>query len=372
MPPVTVRDVYDALDRFAPFAHAAEWDNVGLLAGRPTARVRRVLIALDLTDAVAAEALRTRSDLLVVYHPPIFKGIRSITARAEAPTSRLPELLGAGTAIIALHTALDAAAGGTNDVLLDAVQPAERFPLEPLVQERAGYKVVVFVPAARAGALRAALAAAGAGVIGRYTECSFELDGHGTFRGDETTNPTVGSRGRLERVPETRLELVVPAERLGPVVRALYATHPYEEPAFDLYPLHAVAGRAAVGLGRVGLLRRPEAGTTLLRRLGRVADLSNAAVVGELRRKFRGVLAAAGAFGVRAFRDPDVLVVTGEFKHHDALELLKRGVTAVQLGHFASEAPVRARIRAVVVRAVRPVRVAIARADRPPLRAVRG
>ncbi len=372
MPPVTVRDAYDALDRFAPFAHAAEWDNVGLLAGRPDARVRRVLIALDLTDAVAEEALRTRSDLLVVYHPPIFKGIRSITARAAAPTGRLPELLAAGTAIIALHTALDVAAGGTNDVLLDAVRPVERFPLEPLVHERAGYKLVVFAPAERAAALRAALAQAGAGTIGHYTECSFELAGHGTFRGDETTHPAVGRRGRLERVPETRLEMVVPAERLGPVVRALYATHPYEEPAFDLYPLHAVAGRAAVGAVRVGILRRPETGSAVLRRLGRAVDLATATVVGDLRRTFRGVLAAAGACGVEGFRDPGLLVVTGEFKHHDALELLKRGVTAVQLGHFASEAPVRGRIRAVLRRALGTVPVMVARADRPPLRRVPG
>ena len=362
----TVRDAVEALRQVAPFEHAAEWDNVGLLAGRPEWPGTRALLALDLTDAVAREALRRRADLLVLYHPPIFKGIRAVTPDAACPTSLLPDLLAARVSIIALHTALDAAVGGTNDVLLDPFDPVERFPLEPLVRTDRQCKLVVFVPPREVDGLRRALSAAGAGVIGHYAECSFELAGRGTFRGDETTHPTIGRKRVLEHANEIRLEMVVPHARLGPVVRALYASHSYEEPAFDVYPLHEMPERAAVGMGRVGVLRKPERGRVLLQKLGGHVDLACATIVGKLNRRFRSVTAAAGAFGVRAFRDPASLILTGEFKHHDALELQRRGVTVVHLGHYASERPVLDLLRVRLRKGVPGLRAEIARSDRAP------
>jgi dinuclear metal center YbgI/SA1388 family protein len=362
-----VADVLAAVSALAPFEYAADWDNVGLLAGRPEWPARRVLLAIDLTDKVAREALRKRTDALVLYHPPILKGIRSITPEASCPTTLLPDLLAARVALIAVHTALDAAVGGTNDVLLDVFTPVKRYALEPLVHHDRQYKLVVFVPARELDRLRRALAAAGAGVIGHYSQCSFELAGRGTFRGDATTHPTVGRKQVLEHADETRLEMVVPREHLGPVVRALYATHSYEEPAFDLYPLHEAAGRGAVGMGRVGLLARPQRGTQLVARLRRHVDLSAALVVGDLKRRFRSVTAAAGTFGTQAFRDPDSLVVTGEFKHHDALELQRRGVTAVHLGHYASERPVLNLLRTWLRTSLPALRLGIAASDRAPL-----
>jgi len=360
-----------ALDAIAPFAGAADWDNVGLLAGRPDWPARRVLIALDLTDAVAAEAIRRRAQALVLYHPPIFRRLPAITPHSAGPTTLLPDLLAARVALLATHTAFDAAVGGTNDLLLDLFRPVARWPLEPALTEHGQYKLVVFVPPAQLEQLRAALADAGAGVIGHYTECSFESVGRGSFRGDERTRPAVGRRGVLEHVEEVRLEMVVPQPKLAQVVRALYAAHPYEEPAFDLYPVHRVAGRGAAGPGRVGRLRRPASGSALLRRLERGLDLSLATCVGELKRRFATVTAAAGAFGIRRFTDPQSLVVTGELRHHEALELLRRGVTAVCLGHYASERPVLVALRARLAQRLPHSSFAIARADRSPFRPLR-
>ncbi len=365
-----VAQVCAALERLAPLRLAAEWDNVGLLAGSRAWPAAKALLAIDLTDAVAQEALAERADVVVAYHPPIFKGIRRVTAEAEAPTGLLAELLAARTSVYALHTALDAAVGGTNDVLLDAFELRSRHPLEPLIAREESYKLVVFVPPREADALRQALSAAGAGVIGNYSECSFELHGRGTFRGDESTNPTIGERGRLETAEELRLEMVVPRGRLAAVVRALYAEHSYEEPAFDLYPVHAMPERGRVGMGRVGELRRPATGEALLARLAGRVDLRAAQVVGDLRRRFERVTAAAGSFGPRAFRDPHSLVLTGELKHHEALELLRRGVTAVCLGHYASERPVLDVVAEQLRRCVRGLRVMISRADAAPLRAL--
>ncbi|MBU0639699.1 MAG: Nif3-like dinuclear metal center hexameric protein [Planctomycetes bacterium] len=364
--PPTVGEVYAALDAFAPFARAADWDNVGLLAGRMEWPARRVLLAIDLTDAVAREALAGSADIVLLYHPPIFKGIRAVTPDARGPTGLLPDLLAARVALIAVHTALDEAVGGTNDIVLDVFEPVRRWPLEPSREDGRQYKLVVFVPTAEVDALREALSGAGAGHIGHYSECSFELAGRGTFRGDDSTQPTIGRKQRLEHVAEVRLEMVVPEPRLGPVVRALYERHSYEEPAFDLYPTRTLAGRGQVGGGRVGELRRPQRGQALIRKLRGHMDLTGATVVGNLKGSFRSVTVAAGAFGVRGLCDPASLVLTGEFKHHDALELLRRGVTAVHLGHFASERPVLEVLRQRLVAGVKGVQATLARADRTP------
>ncbi|MEP0845336.1 MAG: Nif3-like dinuclear metal center hexameric protein [Phycisphaerae bacterium] len=360
-------DVLAAVELIAPLAGAAEWDNVGLLCGRAEWPASRVLLAIDLTDAVAREALRRRTQMLLVYHPPIFKGVRSVTPAAAASTTMLPDLLAQRVAVIAVHTALDAAPGGTNDLLVDMLDCVERWPLEPQRVEGAGYKLVVFVPPAEAPRLRAALSNAGAGVIGHYAECSFELRGRGTFLGDETTRPAIGQRGELETVEEARLEMVVPASRLGPVVRALYAAHSYEEPAFDLYPVHELRGRGQAGMGRVGRLRRPLRGRAIVEALRRRVDLSTATVVGDLRRRFARVTAAAGSFGASAHRDPDSLVITGELRHHEALELLARGVTAICLGHYASERPALAYLRRRLRALVPGAKVEVSAADRSPL-----
>lgn len=364
--PPAAADLLSALDAIAPLAYAAPWDNVGLLAGRADWPAGRVLLAIDLTDAVAREALACGAQAVVAYHPPIFKGIRAVTPAAEAPTTLLPDLLAARVSILAVHTALDAAPGGTNDLLLDALECGRRWPLEPHRVDAGQYKLVVFVPQAETAALREALSAAGAGVIGHYTQCSFELRGRGTFRGDETTNPTLGTRGRLEYVDEVRLEMVVPRSRLSEVVRALYAAHPYEEPAFDLYPLSELPARARAGMGRVGVLPQPLRGVEIVRRLRRSVDLRLGAFVGDPQRRFGRVIAAAGSFGVASLRDPEALVLTGELKHHDALALLARNVAAVCLGHYASEAPALKYLRRELRRRLPAASVSISRASRPP------
>lgn len=363
----TIQDALAALEQIAPFALAAEWDNVGLLAGREDWPVRHALMALDLTDDVAREALDGRAELLILYHPPIFKSVRRVTPAAEGPTSLLPDLLAARVSLVALHTALDAAVGGTNDIVLDAFEISARWPLEPLTPAMSRYKLVVFVPPEHVPRLRGALSDAGAGEIGRYRECSFESAGHGTFRGDEDTHPAIGQPGEFERVDECRLEMVVPRRRLGEVVRALYANHIYEEPAFDVFPLQDIAGRAQAGMGRVGRLAQPCAGSDLVEALAAKLNLKGARCAGALDRTFTTVTAAAGSFGTRSFTDPQSLYITGEFKHHDALELARRGVTCLMLGHYESERPALERVRDRFAELCPAVRCRIARADRSPL-----
>ncbi len=369
-PAATARALLAEIDRLAPLHLAPDWDNVGLIAGELDWPATRVLTALDLSQEVADEAIGFGCDALVLYHPPIFKPQKRVGAGIEGPPGRIARLLGEKIGVFAVHTALDIARDGTNDALLDAFEIGERWPLETSAATVQQYKLIVFVPPAELATLRTALAAAGAGVIGDYSECGFSLLGQGSFRGGSSTNPNIGQRGRLEFVEEARLEMVVPARAAGAVVRALYAAHSYEEPAFDLYPLHAVADRGQSGLGRVGVLRRPQQGMELLAAIGKIADLSIATSVGDLSRRFSRVVAAAGSFGVEKFRDRDALVITGEFKHHDALALLDRGVSAIALGHDASERPGWARFTAALRRDVPGATVSAARRDQSPFSSV--
>ena len=368
----TVAAVYQAMDAIAPFAGAENWDNVGLLAGRPEWPARRILTAIDLTDAVATEALHKKVDTLVLYHPPIFKGIRAITPAADCPTTLLPDLLAARIAILATHTAFDVAEGGTNDLLLDLIKPVSRRPLTTEESDSNDYKLVVFVPRENVERLREALSAAGAGVIGHYSRCSYELDGHGTFMGDETTNPAIGRKQVLETVAETRLEMVAPRSHIGGIVRALYTNHPYEEPAFDIYPLCHISGCGKRGLGRIGKLSKSTPGTEIVKRLAAGGvDISIATSVGNLKRRFREVIVAAGAFGTDRFRDSEALAITGEFKHHDALALQKRGVTAICLGHYASERLVLGAINRRLGAALKSSKIFAAISDRSPFQSIR-
>lgn len=365
-----VRDAAAALEQLAPLSGAADWDNVGLLAGSDDWPAMRVHVALDVTDAVAQRALDDAADLIVAYHPPIFRGTKRVTDRAEGPTRLLPDLLRSGVSVYALHTALDAAVGGTNDALLDLVGTRSRCPLTVDTHEHE-YKLVVFAPAEEVATLRTALSGVGAGVIGAYSECSYALDGRGSFLGDASTNPTLGTRQQLEYVDETRLEMVVPRARIGEAVRTLYEVHAYEEPAFDIYPLVGVGARGQAGLGRVGALDEALAGADIVRRLAEGVDLSVTQIVGDVDRTFQRVIAAAGSFGVDAFRDSEALVLTGELKHHEALQLLRRGVTALVLGHAQSEQPVLRRVAAALDEALPRCVVSVSEADAGPFQALR-
>ena len=188
-------ELLTVLESIAPMRLAEPWDNVGLLVGDPKQPVHRLMLTIDYTAAVAAEAEAQNCDAVVSYHPPIFEPLKRIVA-----PSLIHDAIRRGLAIYSPHTALDVAEGGTNDMLADAIGLAERQPLRITPPKSAACKLVVFVPPEAADKLAAALFAAGAGRIGNYSSCSFRCPGTGTFFGEADANPAVGEAGRLERV----------------------------------------------------------------------------------------------------------------------------------------------------------------------------
>lgn len=338
------------MESIAPTELAQDWDNVGLLAGDPSMPVRRVLLCIDLTAAVVDEAAGSKIDLVLAYHPPIFKPVSTLRADSPGPEAAIFQCIARGIAVYATHTALDAADGGTNDVLaalcgIKTTEPVE-YVDEPTASE---HKLVVFVPPQEVGQVGEAMFAAGAGQIGGYSRCSYRLGGQGTFFGGETTTPTIGEKGRMEFVDEVRLETVVPSNVLPQVVRAMIRAHSYEEPAFDIYPLRPKPVR---GIGRVGMLPRTMTLSGLARKLKPATGAVDVRIVGAPNDKIDRAIIVVGAAGsipfsaVRTFAQAEPrrlagdVIVTGEIRHHDALTIRRLGCAAIALGHWASERPV--------------------------------
>lgn len=339
---MNVGELADHLERLAPLRYAAEWDHVGLLVGGRNWPAQRVLLTIDLTEKVLDEAIEADAEMIVAYHPPIFHPLPRLTD--ETPNERI--ILRAASARIAIyspHTALDAAPDGVNDWLGAGLGPGDVRALEPWGDLPAGEenKIVTFCPADAVEKLRNALAAVGAGTIGDYEQCSFEISGTGTFLGGESTQPVEGTRGRLERIEEVRLEMVCPSRSLALAVASIRNLHPYEEPPIEIHPLRARPQRG-IGQGRRVVLDQPASLEELAARIKRTigSDRIVAAVPDAEREAYQTIGLCAGAGGSlveRAIAEGCELFLTGEMRHHDVLEARARGCAIILAGHTNTE-----------------------------------
>ncbi|MCZ6697614.1 MAG: Nif3-like dinuclear metal center hexameric protein [Planctomycetota bacterium] len=372
---VTVRDLCDVMELIAPCRAAASWDNVGLLAGDPVRKLDRVMLTIDFTPDVLEEARRARVSAVVSYHPPLFRPVKRLVADPTTQEGVVAEAMASGISIYSPHTALDSAVGGTNDVLAAIAGLKDVRPFEAVAGGPVECKFVVFVPPGDVDRVADAVFDAGAGRIGAYEKCSYRLRGEGTFFGTEATDPVVGRRGRLERVDEIRLEVIVPKNRINDVAAAVRRAHSYEEPAFDVYPLERLPSDKA-GQGRVGGFGRPVSLGALARALKVKTRASNTVTIGKPGMKLRRGFVCVGAAGSLPFESAGEpcgqgdVVVTGEIRHHDALRYRRCGVSAVALGHWASERPVLGPLAKRLGALLRGVAVSVSRADRDPFGSV--
>ena len=334
----TINDVSRVLEQWFPLALAAEWDNVGLLIGDAEQGVERVMTCLTVTAATADEAIRGRANLIVSHHPVLFRPTKTLST-ASREGAMLLELIRAGVAIYSPHTAFDNAPGGINDFLASRLGLTAVRTLRSLTVDK-NVKLAMFVPDGDLSKVSDAVFAAGAGHIGKYRECSFRLPGTGSFHGDESSNPTVGEKGRREEVSEWRLEVVCPQSKLDAVVRAFRAAHTYEEPAFDIYPLQADPTRH--GSGRIGVLPQPTPLAEFAAGVRSQLQANSVQIVGDPSKVIRTVALACGAAGefvhdaVRARAD---VFLTGELRFHDALAAEAKGIAVIVAGHYATERP---------------------------------
>jgi len=366
-----------ALENIAPLELAEPWDNVGVLVDprepNEELEVHRVLLTIDATPAVLREARDAGVQCLVAYHPPIFQPAKRFARRVDGA---LFEAISAGMAIYSPHTALDAAPGGLNDWLAEAFGAAQFAPLHQSLLSEAGaeLKLVVFVPRENADRLRDALSSAGAGVIGNYSHCSFNLEGEGTFFGEEGADPVVGRAGRLERAAEIRLEMVCAKRDLARAARAIAQNHPYEEPAWDVYPL-APKPRLRAGSGRLVTLDVPRPLDELIGAVKAHLGLEHLRVAAtDSHRNGHpiqsiGVCAGSGATVLQGA--PADLYLTGELGHHHVLRALRDGASVLLCEHSNTERGYLPRLRErLLAQTAGEVDVLLAAADVEPLRVV--
>lgn len=332
----TVAQLCGWLERLAPRAYQEGYDNARLIVGHPSAPVHGVLCCLDSTEAIVAEAVERGCNLIVAHHPILFAGTKSLTGEDYVQRT-LMAAIKADVAIYAIHTNLDAVRGGVNERLADALGlvPEGRRILAP--KKGLLHKLVTFAPQAEAEAVRDALFEAGAGVIGAYDRCSFNLDGTGTFRGGAETTPFVGQAGQDHAEAETRIEVVLPRHASGRVLAALRETHPYEEVAYDLYPLDNP--HPQVGAGMIGTLPDAMSEDAFLEHL---KTALHAPVVRHtaLRGKPIQRVALCGGAGIfllgKAIAEGADAFVTGDVKYHQFFDADGRLLLA-DVGHFESE-----------------------------------
>lgn len=362
----TVSTLTESLQRLAPLEYAESWDKVGLLVGDHNAPLARsgggnVLLTIDLTEDVLAEAIDKKSSAIVAYHPPIFEPLAKVTD--ITPRQRIIfRAVQAGIAIYSPHTALDAVPGGVTDWLCEGLSRIEGKTAEngkvygdcralvPYAKNPASQqvKIVTFVPEDDVERVRSALASAGAGRIGDYNLCSFAVPGTGTFLGNAGTRPSVGEPERLESVREVRLEMVCGRSSLPLAMELLRSFHPYEEPAIDVFELVAKPQRS-VGAGRRLVLDRPATVPELAMRLKKWIGSANVTYampthvepgMNEEGKRFSrlGVVPGSGESLSRLARtDGCEVFITGEMKHHEVLGALHAGMAVILGGHTNTE-----------------------------------
>ncbi len=333
---VSVARIAEAVERIAPLALAEEWDNCGLQAGDPEAEAIRVLVALTPLPEAFDEAEEKGADFLLFHHPLIFRSLNSMVT-SSYPGDLLARAIRNRLAVYAAHTSYDAAPAGVSVALARALGLGG--PLRVLSPRGALRKLVVFVPEENVDAVAKALAGAGAGVIGDYTECTFRTRGTGTFRGGDETNPYLGEKGRLEEVAEVRMETLVPAHALQRSVEAATAAHPYEEMALDVYPVEG--SPEGCGYGRLGTLPDPLTAGELRDHVSESLGFPSH-LVADAGRRIETIAAlggSGGSFIPEAAASGAHAFVTGDVDYHDALLAESLGLTVIDAGHAATELP---------------------------------
>lgn len=319
---------------FAPLPLQDGFDNAGLQVGLTDAEVTGVLLCLDVTEAVVDEAVALGYNLIVSHHPLIFSPLKRVTGNTYVERCVIKALAN-GVAIYSAHTNLDNAPGGVNYRIAAKLGLQNVKILVP--KEGALLKLSVYVPVAHADAVRSALFAAGCGNIGNYGSCSYNAVGYGTFEAGEGANPFCGSVGTLHKEEEVRVDTIMPAYIKGRVVKALLAAHPYEEPAFDIYPLQN--SWDSVGAGIIGELPVAADETAFLQQVKGTFAVGSVRHTGLLGRAVKRVAlcgGAGGSFAGAAVAAGADVYITGEARYHDLFNYAGKMVVAV-IGHYESE-----------------------------------
>ncbi len=328
-------DILEIIDKKYSFSISEKWDNSGLQLGEPANEIRRIMVALDPLPAVIDEAISLDCQLLVAHHPLLFTPLSQINGSTCVGSSVLKAARN-NLAVIAMHTNYDIAEEGLNDLLASLIGLKQTLPLKKTDSAELS-KLVSFIPVESFETVRQALLPYTEST-GNYIDCSFSCLGEGTFLPLEGAKPAIGTIGNLEKLQEKRLELLVRRDSVSKMVQTLLKVHPYQEPAFDCYPL--LNETKVTGIGRVGAFPEPSKFKDIAASVGRKLGCTAVRMVGEPERIISTVALCTGSGGsmiTEAVKAGADLFITGDIRYHEARDAEALGLALLDAGHFATE-----------------------------------
>ncbi len=329
-----IQDVIDLIEDFAPTKYAEDFDNVGLLIGDKSKEVKAALITLDTLESTVDEAIAKNCNLIISFHPIIFSGLKKITGKNYVERVIL-KAIKHDIAIYAIHTALDNQYKGVNDAIAAKLGLINRKILIPRTDTIK--KLVTFVPSSDTEKVRKALFEAGGGSIGNYDNCSFNISGKGSFKGNEESNPVIGRRGEVHFEEEVQIGITFQSHLHQNILKALFSSHPYEEVAYEIYSLENE--NQHLGMGMIGELEEPADEKEFLDAVKKTFNcgcIRHSKFLSKPIKKV-AVLGGSGAFAIEnAKRNDADIFISADFKYHDFYKAEEKLILA-DIGHYESE-----------------------------------
>jgi dinuclear metal center YbgI/SA1388 family protein len=329
-----VQDVINHLEELSPLAYAEDFDNIGLLVGDKNTKVSGVLVTLDTIESVVDEAIENKCNLIVSFHPIIFKGLKKLTGNNYVERVVM-KAIKHDIAIFAIHTALDNAINGVNDMICEQLNLIHRKILIPQIGTIK--KLSTYIPKNDLMKVRDALFQAGAGSIGNYDNCSFNTDGIGTYKGNTKSNPTIGTKGITEEIQEIKLSVIYAKHLETQILQALFKTHSYEEVAYEIVTLENK--NQEIGMGMIAELPEALDEITFLNQLKlkmNTKAIRHSQLLNKPIKKI-AVLGGSGSFAISAAKamSADVFI-TADLKYHDFFQA-DNSILLADIGHYESE-----------------------------------
>ncbi len=330
----TIKEVTNYIEELAPLQYAENFDNIGLLVGNYKTKVTGILVTLDTLEETVEEAIAKKCNLIVSFHPIIFSGLKKLNGNNYVERVVLKAIKN-DIAIYATHTALDNSNNGVSAKICEVLGLQNNqilLPKKGLIK-----KLTTYVPEDNAEKLRASLFNAGGGNIGNYDNCSFNISGIGTYRGNENSNPTIGEKGKNHQEKETFISLIFESKNEQKILQSLFENHPYEEVAYDIVSLDNQ--HQDIGMGMIGELSSEMSEKNFLKFVKSAMKtncIRHSELVGKTIKKV-AVLGGSGSFAIaNVIQQNADAYISADFKYHDFFKAEKQ-ILLTDIGHYESE-----------------------------------
>ncbi len=331
---MTIKDITNHIEQLAPLAYAEDFDNVGLLVGSYLTKVTGVLVTLDTLEETVEEAIQKNCNLIVSFHPIIFSGLKKLNGNNYVERTVLKAIKN-NIAIYATHTALDNSNNGVSAKMCEVLGLKNTKVLIP--KKGIIKKLTTYVPYAEANNLRNALFTTGAGTIGNYDHCSFNVEGKGSYRGNDNANPVIGTKGELRFEEETCITVTFDSFLEGKILKTLFKTHPYEEIAYEIITLEN--RNQNIGMGMIGefpIEMKESAFLNFVKKTFKTGCVRHSKLLNKNIQKV-AVLGGSGSFAItNAIQASADAYISADFKYHEFYKAEEQ-ILLADVGHYESE-----------------------------------